>query len=82
MQNIIKNHKIAFIAIIFLSLLIAVALNRCKPNNLQKQPSVTEAELLKQNDSLNTEKTKVPITRTQHDRDSTAQNYVPIHAPN
>lgn len=81
MQTIIKNPKITIIAIIFLSLLIALSLNYCKPKNPPKQPSVTEAELLKQNDSLNTEKTKVPIIRTQYARDSTAQNYVPIHPP-
>lgn len=81
MQNIIKYPKITSIAIIFLSLLIAIALTHCKPKNPPKQPSVTEVELLKQNDSLNTAKTKVPITRTQSARDSAAQNYVPIHPP-
>lgn len=81
MQNIIKNPRITFIAIIFLSLLIAVALTHCKPKNQPKQPSVTEVELLKENDSLNTEKTKVPTIRTQSARDSAAQNYVPIHPP-
>ena len=79
MKKIAQNPNIAFIAILILSLLISVLLTHCKPNNSPKQPSVTEAELLKQNDSLNTEKTKVPRTRTQFQRDSTAQNYVPIH---
>lgn len=82
MKNIIKNPKISFIIILFLSLLIAVILTHCKPKNPPKQPSVTEAELLKQNDSLNTEKTKVPITRTQPYRDSSAYHYVPIFPPN
>lgn len=81
MQNIIKKPKITFIAIILLSLLIAGVLTHCKSKNPPKQPSVTEAQLLKQNDSLNTEKTKVPLTRTQSARDNAAQNYVPIHPP-
>lgn len=82
MKNIIKNPKISFITIILLSLIIAASLTHCKPKNTPKQPSVTEAELLKQNDSLNTEKTKVPTTRTQPYRDSSAYHYVPIYAPN
>lgn len=81
MKNIINNPKVSYITIILFSLIIAAALTHCKPKNTPKQPSVTEVELLKQNDSLNTEKSKVPLTRTQSARDSAAQNYVPIHPP-